>query len=94
MELNRNQYFIIGLVFVLLGLQFRSVETYVLNEKASRFLAERLTSLGADGDRSLMPALGPNTRRTIRPPEWLGYALMSVGAVLILHSLAMKRPGG
>jgi hypothetical protein len=29
----------------------------------------------------------------LRPPVWLGYALMSVGGVLMLHSLAMKRPG-
>ena len=27
------------------------------------------------------------------PPEWLGWATVSVGSVLILHSLAMPRPG-
>jgi len=43
MEINRNQYFLIGLVILLLGLQVRMVETYVLNEKASKFLAERLS---------------------------------------------------
>lgn len=97
MEINRNQYFMIGLVLLLLGLQVRMVETYVLNEKASRFLAERLTASVADGDgtvRPFMPALGPTPRRTVRPPIWLGYAIISVGAVLVLHSLAMKRPGG
>jgi hypothetical protein len=43
---------------------------------------------------SLLPAVGPTPRRTIRPPEWLGFALMSIGGVLMLHSLAMKKPGG
>jgi len=95
-EFNRNQFFISGLILLLLGLQIRAVETFVLNEKASRFLAERFTPAVADGDgtvRPFVPALGPTPRRTVRPPVWLGYALMSIGAVLILHSLAMKRPG-
>ena len=94
MEFNRNQYFILGLVVLLLGLQIRMVETFVLNEKASRFLAERMAPMGGDGDRTFLPAVGPVPRRTVRPPAWLGYALMSVGAVLVLHSLAMKKPGG
>jgi hypothetical protein len=37
--------------------------------------------------------VGPTPRRTLRPPTWLGFALISIGAVLVLHSLAMKKPG-
>jgi hypothetical protein len=92
-EINRNQYFLAGLVVLFLGLQIRAVETFVLNEKASRFLAERIPAL-ASADDGLVPAAGPTPRKTVRPPTWLGYAVISVGAVLILHSLAMKRPGG
>ncbi|MBI3838546.1 MAG: hypothetical protein HY288_11520 [Planctomycetia bacterium] len=97
MEFNRNQYFILGLVVMLLGFQIRMVETFVLNEKASRFLAERMAAAVADADgtvRPFLPAVGPTPRRTLRPPTWLGFALISVGAVLVLHSLAMKKPGG
>ena len=96
MEINRNQYFLMGLVLLMLGLQVRWVDTYVLNERASRFLAERLTPIvdGDGGVRPFMPAVGATPRRTLRPPSWLGYALISTSAVLILHSLAMKRPGG
>ncbi len=93
MEVNRNQYFLAGLVVLFLGLQLRAVETYVLNEKASRFLAERIPAL-ASADDGLMPSAGPTARKTVKPPAWIGYAVISVGAVLILHSLAMKRPGG
>jgi hypothetical protein len=96
-EFNRNQFFILGLILLLLGLQIRMVESYVLNEKASRFIAERVTPAVADANgsvRPFMPALGPTPRRTVHPPTWLGFALMSTGGVLILHSLAMKRPGG
>ncbi|REK08965.1 MAG: hypothetical protein DWQ37_19060 [Planctomycetota bacterium] len=95
-EINRNQYFLIGLVLLFLGLQVRMVESYVLNEKASRFVSDRLTMLASnnDSDGAFMPAAGPKPRHTLRPPVWLGYALISVGAVLVLHSLAMRRPGG
>ena len=92
MEINRNQYFLIGIVVLLLGLQFKSVESYVLNAKSSQFLAERFSSTAtADGT---LASVGPAPLRTLRPPIWLGYALISVGAVLVLHSLAMKKPGG
>ncbi len=43
-----------------------------------------------------MPSCRPQDRRrygTIKPPVWLGYAFISVAAVLILHSLAMKKAG-
>ena len=96
MEVNRNQYFLLGLLILLLGLQVQKVESYVLNEKASHFLAERMKLMAGDGtmDTAFMPAAGPTPLRTVRPPIWLGYAVLSVGAVLTLHSLAMKRPGG
>ncbi len=93
MEVNRNQYFLVGLVVLFLGLQVRSVESYVLNERSSKFLAERIPAL-ASADANLMPAAGPSPHKSVHPPTWLGYAVISVGAVLILHSLAMKRPGG
>ncbi len=92
-DINRNQYFLVGLVVLMLGLQLRAVETYVLNEKASRFISERMPVL-ASMDGGLVPSAGPGPRKTLRPPAWLGFAVISVGAVLVLHSLAMRRPGG
>ena len=32
-------------------------------------------------------------RKVLQPPEWLSWCLISVGAVLCLHSLAMPKPG-
>jgi len=94
MELNRNQYFFLGVVVLLMGVQLRMVSSYVLTAEATRFLAERTRS-GSDGALvSLAGDLGAGAQKVIEPPEWLGWCLMSVGAVLILHSLAMKRPGG
>jgi hypothetical protein len=93
-EINRNQYFLIGLVILLLGLQLRAVDTFVLNEKTSRFVAEKVSAAEGDEARTYLASVGPAPRRTWRPPNWLGFAVMSVGGVLVLHSLAMKKPGG
>jgi hypothetical protein len=94
-ELNRNQYFFLGVVILLVGLQFRLVASYTLTSEATRFLAERsqqssaqVTLVSLTGDMGALP------KKVINPPEWLGWCLMSVGSVLILHSLAMKKPGG
>ncbi|MBS0210039.1 MAG: hypothetical protein JSS27_13910 [Planctomycetes bacterium] len=93
MELNRNHYFIIGIVLLLLGLQWRLVDTFVLNEKASQFVAAQTAGAGSV-KVSQFGTTGANGLRMITLPTWLGYALMSVGAVLILHSLALNAPGG
>lgn len=92
MELNRNQYFFLGILVLLLGVQVRNVSAYVLTDDATQFLAERT---GASSDASLVSLsndLGAGPKKVLHPPEWLGWCLMSVGAVLILHSLAMKKP--
>ena len=96
MEVNRNQFFLIGIVIVLLGLEFRLVDSFVLNEKTTRFLAERAKKAdeSVTSFRRFMPAMGPMPRKTIQPPQWIGWFLVSTGAVLVLHSLAMKKPEG
>lgn len=91
MELNRNHYFMAGVVLLLLGIQLRMIDAFVLNESTTRFLTQRA---GGAAAAAILPAIGPAPRKTVRPPDWLGWALMSVGSVLVLHALAMKGPGG
>ncbi len=93
-ELNRNQYFFLGIVILLLGVQVRNVSAYVLTEDATRFLAERTGTSSETTLASFSNELGAGRKRVLHPPEWLGWCLMSLGAVFILHSLAMSRPGG
>jgi hypothetical protein len=94
MDLNRNQFFFLGLVVLLIGVQVRFVSSYVLNPKATKFLAERT---GQSSSTSSFFAMTSGTdaapRKVLQPPEWLGWCLMSVGAVLVLHSLALQKPG-
>ena len=42
MELNRNHYLVLGVILLLLGIQFRFVETYHLTDETSQFLSERM----------------------------------------------------
>lgn len=92
MELNRNQYFFAGIVVVLLGVQLRMVSSYELTPEASRLLAQRpAATVNAFG--AVQQPIAQVARRVVTPPEWLGWCLMSVGSVLILHSLAMRKPG-
>lgn len=100
MEFNRNQFFFAGLFLLLVGMQLRAVETYVLTPEATQFLAERRGAESvASADNSpfanfaVQNHLVPQGARVVRPPEWLGWCLMSIGAVLVLHSLAMPKPG-
>ncbi len=100
MDLNRNQIFMAGLVVFLLGIQLRMVEAFVLNEKATQFLAQRMQQLNGNqvasaGDLTTMyAAQAPVAKKRLEPPKWIGWAFVSVGTVLILHSLALKKPGG
>ena len=94
MEFNRNQYFFLGVVIVLLGLQVRMVSAYVLTPDATRFLAERTHSSSTSEGAvvSFANDMGALPNKVIQPPEWLGWCLISVGAVLMLHSMAMPKP--
>jgi hypothetical protein len=95
MEINRNQWFVIGIVVFLMGMQLRAVSAFWLNEEATRFLAEQ-SSETTPAERSfltLASAVPTAPRKMIQPPDWAGWCLVSIGAVVILQSLAMRKPG-
>ena len=92
-EFNRNQFFMLGVFVLLLGVQFRFVDSATLNEKTTQFLAAHTASAATTGALAILPS-SSIPKKVIHPPQWLGWSLMSIGAVCILHSLAMKKPGG
>ncbi|HEV3344751.1 MAG TPA: hypothetical protein VG125_30525 [Pirellulales bacterium] len=94
MEFNRNHYFMAGVVLLLLGIQLRLVDSYVLNEESTRMFNARSEGVSLTSIRPLLQSVSPPSRKVVKPPESLGWALMSIGSVLILHALAMKGPGG
>jgi len=92
-QINRNRYFLMGVILVIFGSQFRWVDVFVLNEQTTRFLAERTGKVSSTTASLLAIASTPRTHREIRPPRWIGWCLTSVGAVLVFHSLALKASG-
>lgn len=95
MEINRNQWMTIGFIILAMGIQFRVVDSFVLNEKTTEVIAKRLHKNDMVAT-TFLPAFNvptPPSHRVIRPPRWLGFMMISVGAVLMLHSLAMPKPG-
>ena len=97
MEINRNQYFMFGIIILLLGIQFRLVDTYELNQDTTQFLARRSgqtesTSGLLMATAQLTGAQMTGATKKVKPPQWIGWCLISIGSVLILHSFAMKRP--
>jgi uncharacterized protein YqcC (DUF446 family) len=95
MDITRNQFFFAGLVLLALGIQLRMVESFELTPDLTQLLAEQsghpLASVNA-GTAAVSPSQKPIATKTVRPPQWLGWALVSIGATLIMHSMAMKRP--
>ena len=96
MEITRNQFFMAGLVLLLLGIQFRAIEAVELKEQFAKFMAERtdhpLVSVSTQAPL-LAPLGNAAVNRVFYPPEWLGWMFVSLGSVLILHSLAMPKGG-
>lgn len=98
LELNRNQWFLFGLIVLLLGFQLRYVKTFVLNERATTFIHQQMKNVEmAASDQTT--AMAVSTRLSsgpypFTPPRWIGYMLLSVGTVVVLYTLAVKKPAG
>lgn len=94
MEFDRNRYFMIGVLLFLMGIQFRMVESFVLNETSTRALARiaKDTQLASqDFTRDLYMRAAPSPKKTIEPPHWLGWALLTAGGVICLHAMVLPK---
>ncbi len=95
MDISRNQFFFAGLLCLLLGGQFQMVDSIELTPDFTQFLAERtghpLASVGA-ATQTLTQSKEPSAKKVITPPDWIGWSLVSLGSVLVLHSWGMKKP--
>lgn len=94
-DFNRNQWIMLGIVLLLLGIQLRYVQAFVLNERTTQFLAKRMqeAELASSDATTAMAAAAPIAKKRIEPPRWLGLALLSAGTVLAVHGLSLKKQG-
>jgi hypothetical protein len=102
--MDSNRLFLFGVILLLLGVQFRMVESFELNAMATRFVEKRFPSRRADSSLTnyvsqdsyadpwvdLGPA-DPPTTRSFSPPRQLAFSFISVGAILILVSPVYRK---
>ncbi len=88
--MNRNHYFMLGTVLLLLGITIFKVDNLTLTEQSTRFIAQQT---GAVPEGGVLDA-APVPKKTIAIPPWLRFSLISVGAILMLHAMGMSKPGG
>jgi hypothetical protein len=87
-QINRSHILLVGLVLFFMGVQFRLVQSFTLSEGSSRFIAAQM---GNVPERTIAAWPDAAARKVVQPPNWLGLALMSVGSVLTLKSLSMRK---
>ncbi|HEV7283179.1 MAG TPA: hypothetical protein VGN57_23440 [Pirellulaceae bacterium] len=96
MDLKRHHFLLIGLLALAIGTEFRLVDNFTLNEPAAKFLAQKLERVRPGSAQELIVAATgtPEPYRVISPPKWIGWSLISIGAVLTFQSLSMRKEGG
>ncbi len=83
--INRHRLLLAGTLLFLLGVQFRLVSSFTLNERSSQFVAARL-----GGGQTMASWQAPPLRKVVEPPRWIGLAMMSLGAVLTVKAMSLK----
>ena len=94
-HVSQTQFFGLGLLVLLIGIQLRMIDSYVLTPKATAKLAEMKEARSGGSSPTfgrLMRSFGPQPRKVVQPPSWIGFAAISVGAVLILHAIVLRAP--
>jgi hypothetical protein len=94
MEFDRNRYFMFGVILFLLGLQFRSVDSFVLNESSTRALhriAKQAKVADANGAANTYMQVAPSPKKSFKPPPWLGFVLLTAGGVMSLHAMVLPK---
>lgn len=85
----------VGLLIGLAGLQLRMVETFVFTPESTQVLHDWFGAPSQTPTGSIQRwAVNENlVRKQYRPPVWLGYALLSAGAVLCVHGVLLRKAG-
>ena len=94
----KARIFLLGVVIFFIGIQLRSFETFVLNEKVTKVINQRVAKRQVETVRDPLDAgfmafgaappeaetVELPSKRQITPPRWLGYSFLSIGAVLVM----------
>jgi hypothetical protein len=81
----RAFFLAIGIFSVVLGAECLVVDSFVMAGENKPV---------APTTASLFNAPPPSVQKEVQPAEWAPWTFLSVGAVVILYSLTLSRPGG
>jgi hypothetical protein len=87
----------VGVLLLLLGMQFRMVDSFVLNETSTRVFAKFVKDAqlaSSDLGSQMYMSVYPSAKKTVKPPNWLGLALLTMGGVICLHAMILPRGKG
>ena len=92
-SMYRSRYFLIGVLLILLGVQFRMVDSFVLNAPATEMLTTvtEKVKVASTSNSSLFTRLYRSPTYRVTPPRWLGLAMIAVGAVISFHAMSVPR---
>jgi hypothetical protein len=78
-----------GVVLLLFGVQLRSVEAFVCTPPATEVLTTWFGASSNTAHGALQRMVVENTghRHIFEPPAWFGWAVLSVGFVLLMHGM-------
>lgn len=94
MSFYRNRYFLSGILLILLGLQFRRVESFVLNERSTRVVARLTNKQLVDNSTTfgaIFEPVTPTPTKRITPPRWLGLSMIALGCVITFHAFSIPK---
>ena len=80
----RAFFLALGIYACIFGAECLIVESYVMAGE---------TTQGPPAQTSLFQSNTPLASRDWRPAEWAPWSLLSTGAIVILYSLTLNRPG-
>ncbi len=79
----------LGAMLLLFGLQLRTVEAFVCTPEATQFMSDWTGPNQQTAQGALQRLVVEKTehRHIFTPPNWLGWAVISIGFVLFAHGL-------
>ncbi|UUO05874.1 hypothetical protein M4951_21215 [Blastopirellula sp. J2-11] len=82
----------LGVILLLAGVTLKSVESFTLTPTATRLLSRHAGPSTETTEGALQSMIVENTdqRHMIRPRSWIGWGLLSAGAVLVVHGIILK----
>ncbi len=89
--MNRNHYMALGTILLLAGITIFKIEGITLTEDTTKFLAQQAED-NKPGESLFLEAVP--VKKTVAIPAWPRFLCLSLGGILMLHAIAMQKPGG